>query len=217
LAANKGIVTERGKFISFEGGEGAGKTTQLKRLSKTLRASGIEVVETREPGGTIGAEAIRALLVTGTADRWDALSELYLLNAARRDHVERLIRPALERGAWVLTDRYIDSTRVYQGVAKGLKDNIVLRHHAESTDNLWPDLTIILDIAPEAGLARTQGRGSKEDRFEHESLQFHKALREGFLTISEDEPVRVAVVNTKADPDKVAADVWIATRAHLGL
>jgi dTMP kinase len=210
-------VAERGKFISFEGGEGAGKTTQLKRLSATLRATGVEVVETREPGGTTGAEAIRTLLVTGAGDRWDALTELYLLNAARRDHVERLIRPALERGAWVLTDRYVDSTRVYQGVAKGLKDSIVLRHHEEATCNLWPDLTIILDVTPEAGLARTQGRSGNEDRFEHESIQFHKALREGFLTISEDEPLRVAVVNAEAEAEKVAGDIWSATRAHLGL
>lgn len=210
-------MTEPGKFISFEGGEGAGKTTQLKRLSTRLREIGREVVETREPGGTPGAEAIRDLLVTGAGDRWDALSELYLLNAARRDHVERLIRPALARGAWVLTDRYVDSTRVYQGVAKGLKDSIVLRHHAEATGDLWPDLTIILDIPPESGLARTHGRACNENRFEHESLQFHKALREGFLTISEDEPVRVAVINSNADPDIVAADIWSAARAHLGL
>lgn len=210
-------MTKHGKFISFEGGEGAGKTTQLKRLAEVMRGQGIEVVETREPGGTPGAEAIRALLVTGAADRWDALSELYLLNAARRDHVERLIRPALERGAWVITDRYIDSTRVYQGVAKGLKDSIVLKHHAEATGDLWPDLTIILDVTPEAGLARTHARTGDETRFEQESLNFHKAIREGFLTISEEEPVRVAVVNSAADPDAVAAQILTAVRAHLGL
>jgi dTMP kinase len=210
-------VTARGRFISFEGGEGAGKTTQLKRLAEALRGKGIDVVETREPGGTPGAEAIRSLLVTGAEDRWDALTELYLLNAARRDHVERLIRPALDAGAWVITDRFVDSTRVYQGVAKGLNDSIVLKHHAEATNDLWPDLTLILDVPPEAGLARTRGRSGNEDRFEHESLQFHKALREGFLSISEDEPLRVAVINTETSPDRVAAEVWRATVAHLGL
>ncbi len=210
-------VAGPGKFISFEGGEGAGKSTHARALAADLRQAGLEVIETREPGGTPGAEAIRALLVTGAGDRWDALTELYLLNAARRDHVERLIRPALSRGAWVISDRYIDSTRVYQGVAKGLSDAIVLRHHAEAIGNLWPDLTLLLDLKPETGLVRTSNRTGKEDRFENESLQFHKALREGFLVISEEEPLRVAVINAEVEPDAVSIAVRAAVKTHLGV
>ncbi len=210
-------VAGPGKFISFEGGEGAGKSTHARALAADLRQAGLDVIETREPGGTAGAEAIRALLVMGSGDRWDALTELYLLNAARRDHVERLIRPALARGAWVITDRYIDSTRVYQGVAKGLSDAIVLRHHAEATGDLWPDMTLLLDLKPETGLVRTANRTGKEDRFENESLQFHKALREGFLVISEEEPLRVAVINAEAEPDAVSAAVRSAVKTHLGV
>jgi dTMP kinase len=210
-------VIAPGKFISFEGGEGAGKSTQAKLLAADLRGHGIDVVETREPGGTPGAEAVRALLVTGDRDRWDTLSELYLLNAARRDHVERLIRPALGRGAWVITDRYVDSTRVYQGVAKGLEDAVVLRHHAEAVGDLWPDLTLVMDIKPESGLARTQGRSGNETRFEEESLSFHKALREGFLMISEQEPVRVAVIDASQSAEAAAVSVRATVRTYLGV
>jgi dTMP kinase len=211
-----GLFMTTGKFISLEGGEGAGKSTQAKLLADSLRGSGLEVIATREPGGTPGAEAVRALLVTGKADRWDALSELYLLNAARRDHVERLIRPALARGAWVITDRYVDSTRVYQGVAKGLADETVLRYHKESTGDLWPDLTLILDIKPEVGIARTQQRSGSEARFESESLEFHQALREGFLVISEQEPVRVDVIDASQSVEQMAVAIRASVRTHLG-
>jgi dTMP kinase len=210
-------VSEPGKLISFEGGEGAGKSTQCRMLAEYLKGRGLDVVLTREPGGTEGAEAIRQLLVTGEAGRWDALSELYLLNAARRDHVERFIKPELSRGTWVITDRYVDSTRVYQGVGKGIADSIVLRHHAEATGDLWPALTVLLDLAPQAGLARTQSRTHDETRFEGESLQFHKAIREGFLSISEQEPIRVAVVDASKDVASVQADIRQAVSSHLGV
>jgi dTMP kinase len=206
-----------GQFISFEGGEGSGKSTQCRLLAEALRSHGLDVVLTREPGGTEGAEAIRQLLVTGDAGRWDALSELYLLNAARRDHVERFIKPELASGAWVITDRYVDSTRVYQGVGKGIKDSVVLRYHAEATDNLWPGLTIVLDISPEAGLARTQKRTHDETRFESESINFHKAIREGFLLISEQEPERVAVIDAAKPLAQVQADIRYAVSTYLGV
>jgi dTMP kinase len=206
-----------GQFISFEGGEGSGKSTQCRLLAEALRSRGLDVVLTREPGGTEGAEAIRQLLVTGDAGRWDALSELYLLNAARRDHVERFIKPELASGTWVITDRYVDSTRVYQGVGKGIKDSVVLRHHAEATDNLWPGLTIVLDISPEAGLARTQKRTHDETRFESESINFHKAIREGFLLISEQEPERVAVIDAAKPLAQVQADIRYAVSTYLGV
>ncbi len=206
-----------GQFISFEGGEGSGKSTQCRLLAEALRSRGLDVVLTREPGGTEGAEAIRQLLVTGDANRWDALSELYLLNAARRDHAERFIKPELARGAWVITDRYVDSTRVYQGVGKGIKDAVVLRHHAEATDNLWPGLTIVLDIAPETGLARTEKRDHDETRFESESLNFHRAIREGFLLISEQEPERVAVIDATKPLSEVQSDIRYAVTTYLGV
>jgi dTMP kinase len=206
-----------GQFISFEGGEGSGKSTQCRLLAEALRGRGLDAVLTREPGGTEGAEAIRQLLVTGEVDRWDALSELYLLNAARRMHVERFIKPELARGSWVITDRYVDSTRVYQGVGKGLKDAVVLRHHAESTGDLWPGLTIVLDISPEAGLARTHSRTHDETRFENESLQFHKAIREGFLSISEQEPERVAVIDASKSVAEVQAEIRYAVTTYLGV
>lgn len=197
-----------GLFITFEGGEGAGKSTQVAMLAEQLRATGRTVVTTREPGGTAGAEAIRALLVTGTTDRWDALTELFLLNAARRDHVQRVIRPALERGETVICDRYIDSTRVYQGIVKGLSDDLICRHHQDATAGLWPDLTLLLDLQPEQGLSRASRRNDAEARFEGEALVFHEALRRGFLELAAKTPDRFRIIDAGGAAETVAAQIW---------
>jgi dTMP kinase len=196
------------RFISFEGGEGAGKSTQVQWLAARLRAQGQAVLITREPGGTPGAEAIRALLVTGAADRWDALTELYLLNAARRDHVLRVIDPALDRGETVLCDRYVDSTRVYQGAVKGLADELICSVHEQATGNLWPDITLLLDLPAETGLERAAIRHGQENRFEGEGLRFHQRLRDGFQALAAIDPARIRTIDASASIDDVAARIW---------
>tara|TARA_B100001123_G_scaffold434265_1_gene560502 strand:+ start:165 stop:794 length:630 start_codon:yes stop_codon:yes gene_type:complete len=174
-----------GGFISFEGGEGAGKTTQLDLLEARFRAAHIPCVRTREPGGTAGAEAIRELIVTGDATRWSAATETLLLMAARFDHVEKVIAPALEAGQWVLCDRWLDSTLVYQGMSKKLGKAWIEQLHALLFGNLMPDVTFYLDIDPENGLKRTQSRhGQAETRFESMDLTFHSAVREGFKALA---------------------------------
>jgi dTMP kinase len=197
-----------GRFISFEGGEGCGKTTQIKLLADRLRGAGVDVVTTREPGGTPGAEAIRALLVTGSADRWDALSELYLLNAARRDHVQRVIDPALDRGATVLCDRFIDSTRIYQGAVKGLADELICDLHEQATDNLWPDISFLLDLPVEIGLERASVRSTEENRFESEGLAFHQRLRDAFLALAASDPERMRLIDASGTAEAVAEAIW---------
>jgi dTMP kinase len=197
-----------GRFITFEGGEGAGKTTQIAMLAKALREAGKSVVTTREPGGTKGAEAIRALLVTGEADRWDAMTELFLLNAARRDHVQRVIRPALARGDIILCDRFIDSTRIYQGFVKGLEDDVICALHAQATGDLWPDTTLLLDLPADTGLERTTIRHGNENRFEGEGLAFHTRLRQGFLALAARDPQRISIIDADAPVEAVAAAIW---------
>jgi dTMP kinase len=194
----------RGIFITFEGGEGAGKSTQVRRLAERLSASGREVVTTREPGGSNGAEAIRALLVQGDADRWSALSETLLLYAARADHLERLIRPALARGAIVICDRFADSTRAYQGAAGGVDPAFIDRIEHEVLGATRPDLTLILDLPAAAGLARAAGRGGAEARFESKGLVFHQRLRDGFLSVAAAEPERCVVVDADKPIDGVS-------------
>lgn len=196
-----------GKFITFEGGEGAGKSTQAARLATALRAEGIEVVETREPGGTPGAEAIRALIVEGDPDRWSALTELMLVNAARADHVARLIRPALARGVWVVCDRYVDSTLSYQGAGKGLARDALIEQHRLATGNLWPDLTLVLDLPVEVGEARAVGRG-RLDRFEMTGGGFHDRIAAAFRGFALDDPARVRLIHADQDADMVAAAIW---------
>jgi dTMP kinase len=206
------IVTARGRFITLEGGEGGGKSTQLRRLARFLRGQGLDVVETREPGGAAGAEAIRPLLTQGDVARWDVLSETLLLAAARRNHVEQTIRPALDAGRWVISDRFIDSTRAYQGGARGLDPAVIATLEDWVLDGLMPDLTVILDLPPETGLIRAGRRietaapaapGAGEDRFERMGLDFHQALRTAFLAIATAEPARCAVVDATADVDTV--------------
>ncbi|MCH8685270.1 dTMP kinase [Pedomonas mirosovicensis] len=207
----------RGRFITLEGGEGAGKSTHIRHLAAWLQQRGIEVVTTREPGGTEGAETIRSLIVEGSVDRWDAVTETLLLNAARHDHITRLIRPALERGAWVLCDRYVDSTLVYQGTAKGVALETLLQLHTLSTGPLWPDLTLVLDLPPEIGLARAAGRHGIETRFEAHDIRFHEALRQGFLDLAHRFADRCAVVDASTPVADVSAAIEAVVSKRLGL
>lgn len=211
----------RGRFITLEGGEGAGKSTQVKRLAERLRALGQEVVVTREPGGTPEAEAIRQLLVTGEPGRWDAWTETLLHYAARRAHTERLLRPALARGAWVISDRYADSTMAYQGYAGGVGREAVLALHKLALDGFAPDLTLILDLPVEQGLARAKirhtGSAAAEDRYERMGLDFHRKLRAAFIDIAAREPDRCRVVPALGDVEEVAAALWAAMAARFNL
>lgn len=184
-------------FITIEGGEGTGKSTLIRGLAEALSRNGREVVQTREPGGSPGAEEIRSLLVTGVADRWDAMTELLLLTAARRDHVERVVRPALDRGALVLCDRYVDSTRAYQGM-RGVERGWIDRLHAEAV-GLDPDRTLVLDLPAAEGLDRAAGRGG-DARFESMGLAYHRRLRQAFLAIAAAEPQRCRVLDASQPP-----------------
>lgn len=188
-------MTGRGRFITFEGGEGAGKSTQVRLLAEALRARGLEVVTTREPGGSPGAEAIRDLLVRGEADRWDGLTEALLHYAARRDHLQKTIRPALERGAWVVCDRFNDSTLAYQGSGHGTDRGRLEVLYGMVAEGLVPDLTLVLDLPVRVGLGRAGARGGDEDRYERMDGGFHDRLRQGFLEIAAAEPARCAVLD----------------------
>ena len=197
----------RGLFITFEGGEGVGKSTQVRRLAARLQASGREVVVTREPGGSPGAEAIRNLVLNGSADRWSPVTETLLMYASRRDHIERTLRPALERGAVVLCDRYADSTRAYQGAAGGADPELIQALETFILEDVRPARTLIFDLDSELGLARALGRPDAEARFESKGLDFHRRLRAGFLAIARDEPERCRIVDASGDPDTVEARV----------
>ncbi|GAB4361450.1 MAG: dTMP kinase [Kiloniellaceae bacterium] len=214
-------MTTRGRFITLEGGEGAGKSTQQRRLAAWLRAGGLEVVETREPGGSPGAEEIRRLLVTGDAGRWDPMTEALLIFAARRDHLRQTIEPALARGAWVVCDRFVDSTMAYQGYAQGLGRDAVETLYRLVVGDLKPDLTLVLDIAIEDGLRRAQARNGAaahgEDRYEQMDLGFHERLRAGFHDIVTREPQRCLLIDASGDAEAVAARVATAVRARLGV
>lgn len=207
-------MAKRGVFITFEGGDGSGKSTQLRRLAETLRAEGRDVVETREPGGSPGAEAIRPLLLDGDPDRWSAETEALLFTAARRDHVEKTIRPALERGAVVLCDRFADSTRVYQGVARAANRALVDKLHALMI-GIEPDLTLILDIDPDAALARGLARDSGEDRFEEFGVSLQDAVRQGFRALVKEFPDRCVLIDAEGSADEVAPRVLAAVRPAL--
>jgi len=200
----------RGYFITFEGGEGTGKSTQLTLVDEWLRTLGHRTVVTREPGGTPLAEAVRALLLDPELEP-DGLSEIFLLEAARRDHVERVIRPALAEGAVVLCDRFTDSSLVYQGLVRRLGWDEVAGLNTLATGGLDPDLTLVLDMDPEAALVRAHERNSKgsarESRLDDEPAEFHRRIREGFLKLAEREPDRVRVIDANGPPEKVFARV----------
>lgn len=206
----------RGFFLTVEGIDGAGKSTQARMLAERVRALGREVVETREPGGAPGAEEIRQLLVEGDPGRWSPETEILLFTAARRDHVERVVEPALTRGAVVICDRYVDSTRAYQGAeAPALRERVDTLH--DLVIGLDPDLTLIFDIDPQAALARADGRGAAEDRFERKGIAFQARLRDAFLAIAAAAPGRCAVIDASVAPEAVADQVWAATAPRLGL
>ena len=200
-----------GKFVSLEGGEGAGKSTQLALIAEKLRGRGLEVVETREPGGTPGAEAIRALLLGGEADRWHPRAEALLFAAARSDHVERVILPALERGAWVVCDRYIDSTRAYQAGASGLSDYDVMAAHLVGSGGLMPDRTLLFtlpfEVAAERAALRDAGKG---DRFGGRDRAFHEHVAAAFQRYAQAEPARFRVIDASAPPEVVGARAMTA-------
>ena len=197
----------RGRFITLEGGEGAGKSTQLRLLAEFLRARGIDVVTTREPGGSPGAEAIRGLLVSGDTGRWRPLTEAMLVCAARHEHVEATIRPALEAGTWVISDRFADSTLAYQGSGLGVARASLDALIGLAVGGLSPDLTLVLDVPPEQGIGRTRARTGGEDRYERMELDFHRRLRRGFLDIAAAEPGRCAVIDATRPLDAVQAAI----------
>lgn len=205
----------RGRFITLEGGEGVGKSTQARRLVERLRALGLGVVQTREPGGSPGAEAIRGLVVSGETERWSPMTELMLMFAARNDHLEQTIRPALERGDWVVCDRFADSSRAYQGAGGGAPSAFIEALDQAVVGDTQPDLTLVFDLPVEVGLERAFGRGLFETRFESKGVAFHERLRAGFLAIARDHPERCQVVDADGDEDAVAERVWNAVDARL--
>ncbi|NUB43868.1 dTMP kinase [Fertoebacter nigrum] len=209
-----GLAGGTGLFISFEGIDGSGKSTQARLLADSLRAAGRDVVLTREPGGSPGAEDIRRLVLEGDPDRWSAETELLLFTAARRDHLEKTIRPALDRGAVVITDRFADSTRMYQGISRGDLRGMVDQLHAMMI-GMEPDLTFLIDIAPEVGLARALGRNTAEQRFEDMGLALQTQMRTGFLALAAGAP-RFCVIDGAGAPGAVAADVLARALARLG-
>lgn len=208
-------IVQRGRFITIEGGEGAGKSTQVRRLASRLSVLVGAPVLTREPGGSPGAEALRGLLVNGDADRWSPLAETLILFAARDDHLRRTIRPALAAGQWVLCDRFCDSTRAYQGAAGGTDLNVIRALEQAVIGDTLPDLTLIMDLSPQAGLDRAAGRGGGEARFESKGIAFHARLREGFLDIARAEPDRCVVIDAGGGPDAVEALIWAAVSDRL--
>ncbi|KXG86907.1 thymidylate kinase [Agrobacterium bohemicum] len=198
-------------FISFEGGEGAGKSTQIRILADSLRARGLDVVVTREPGGSPGAEAVRHVLLSGAAEPFGVRMEAMLFAAARNDHVEEVIRPALEKGSVVLCDRFLDSSRVYQGTTGNLEPDFIETLQRIAIDGTMPDMTLIFDISAAAGLARARKRadeGATPDRFEKEELETHEKRREAYLDIALNEPRRCRIVNADQSQERVTEDVF---------
>src|SRR4051794_12724153 len=207
----------RGKFITFEGGEGSGKSTQVAGLAMRLQKLGISVKVSREPGGSAGAEAIRHVLLSGVAKPLGPHAEAILFAAARADHLRETVRPALERGEWVICDRFVDSTRVYQGVLGNVEAQVIGRLEKLVVGEQMPDLTVILDLDPTIGLKRvTKRRGNAPvDRFEAEEFDFHKKLREAYLDLAAREPGRIAVVDARGDATAVASGVWAIVKERL--
>jgi dTMP kinase len=207
----------RGKFIAFEGGEGAGKSTQARMLAAALQARGISCVITREPGGTPGAEAIRALLLGTEGEGWNPRAEALLFAAARSDHVERLIRPALERGDWVICDRFVDSSRAYQGGAGGLSDADVLELHRVGSQGLLPDLTLLVEVSPAVARSRTAARdGDSPDRIGGRDAAYHARVAAAFAAFAEADPARFARIDGDGDAEAVSGQILAALQSRLG-
>ena len=207
----------RGRFITVEGGEGAGKSTHVERLVAALDAAGIAARRTREPGGSPGAEAIRRLLLEGDTARWDSLGEALLLYAARRDHVVRTIEPALAQGIWVVCDRFADSTLAYQGYGRGLPLDDLRALHRLALGDFAPDLTLILDLPVEKGLRRAARRPGAADRFERLDREFHERLHRGFREIAAAEPERCVLIDASGDVEAVHRAIVAAVGERLGV
>ena len=207
----------RGCFITLEGGEGAGKTTQLRLLAETLRASGLKVTLTREPGGAPGADEIRALLLTGALGRWDPATEALLHFAARREHLVHTVWPALETGCWVLSDRFADSTMAYQGYGHRLGRRFIAALYRGIVGDFAPDLTVILDVPTRMGLKRVDDRVHDENRYERMPVDFHERLRKGFLDIARREPDRCAVVDGAQTLEDIQAKIRSLVYERFGL
>ena len=207
-------MKSQGFFISFEGIDGSGKSTQTKILKESLEALGYDVILTREPGGSPGAEEIRALVLQGDPDRWSAQTEILLFTAARRDHLERTIHPALDAGTVVICDRFADSTRMYQGLSRGDLRDAVDQLHALMI-GIEPDLTVLIDMDPAEGLSRALSRNTVEERFEDFGESLQVAMRKGFLALAEEFDDRFVVIDGARQIDQVAADVLAQTRACL--
>jgi dTMP kinase len=207
----------RGRFITLEGGEGAGKSTQAERLAMRMRALAIAVVVTREPGGSAGADIMRHVLLSGAAKPLGPVAETLLFAAARDDHVRSTIAPALAQGMWVVCDRFIDSTRVYQGVLGRVDAKLIRGLERLTVSDTMPDLTLVLDLPAEIGLARAAQRraGAKADRFETETLAFHTNLRHAFRAVAAAEPQRCVLIDANRPVDKVADDIWAVVNARL--
>ena len=202
-------MTKKGLFVSFEGIDGSGKSTQARRLADSLTARGYQTVLTREPGGSAGAEEIRALVLQGDPDRWSAETELLLFTAARRDHLERTIRPALAAGQIVICDRFADSTRMYQGLSRGDLRGAVDQLH-ELMIGQEPDITVLIDMDPAAGLARAKSRQTVEERFEDFGVTLQEKMRAGFLALAQEYPDRIHVIDGNRPEGEVAQDVLAA-------
>jgi len=213
---SRAAAHDRGFFVTLEGGEGAGKSTQVGLLAGALRAAGHEVVATREPGGAPGAEEIRQILVSGRVDRWSPLSELLLFVAARREHVDRTIEPALSRGAWVVCDRFSDSTVAYQGYGGGLIEECKALQQL-ALGAFQPDLTLVLDLAVELGLERARTRSGHGKRYEQMGLDFHRRVREGFLQIARLEPARCRVIDGRGTIEEVQTALRRAVAERFGV
>jgi len=207
----------RGKFITFEGGEGSGKSTQIKKLAERLAAAKLRAIVTREPGGSPGAEIMRHLVLSGMGKLLGPDAETLLFAAARDDHVRTVIQPALNQGIWVLCDRFTDSTRAYQGRLGKVAPGVLNAMERVTIGGLKPDLTIILDVPVEIGMERAAKRrgGGAPDRFEAEDIRFHEGLRDAYRQIAAAEPERCVLIDATADADTVAADIWTALRARL--
>lgn len=210
------MTGSRGRFITFEGGEGAGKSTQARLLVERLAAHGIEAIATREPGGSPQAEALRSFILSGKAKELGPLGEAVLFSAARADHVDTLIRPAIARGAWVVCDRFSDSTRAYQGAVGAADPALIEEMQRVAVADLVPDLTILMDLAPEIGLARAEKRrgAAGADRFEGEGLSFHRALRRAFLEIAGRDKARFVVVDAGMEAERIAREIWSRVSAR---
>jgi dTMP kinase len=211
------LPAARGRFITIEGGEGAGKSTQVDLLVAALDRAGIAAQRTREPGGSEGAEAIRRLLLEGADERWDAIAETLLFYAARREHVTRLITPALDRGVWVVCDRFADSTIAYQGYGRGLPLAELQALHSFALGDFAPDVTLILDLPVAEGLTRAARRSGNTDRFERLDHAFHERLRQGFHQIAAADPQRCVVIDASGDVETVHRAVLGAVVERLGV